>query len=68
MAHLMLWTHHADIGRGDICASAEPPHTSVSLEVAVVEVHRRTHGVLKTKPGTRDNRQAAGDRINKDKL
>mmetsp|Transcript_46568 Transcript_46568/g.98827 ORF Transcript_46568/g.98827 Transcript_46568/m.98827 type:complete len:462 (+) Transcript_46568:138-1523(+) len=35
------------VGGGDVRAAAEPPHAAVGLEVAVVEVHRRTVGVAR---------------------
>lgn len=39
-------TDLVEVSRGDVGPSPEPPHASIGLEVAVVEVHRRAHGVL----------------------
>ena len=40
------FTDHIEVGGCDVGASPEPPNASISLEISVVEVHRRTHGVL----------------------
>lgn len=45
-------THLIEVSRGDVGPSPEPPNASVGLEVPVVEVHRRAHGVLHTVPIT----------------
>lgn len=45
-------TDLVEVSRGDVSPSPEPPHASVGLEVPVVEVHRRAHGVLHCMAGT----------------
>mmetsp|Transcript_5424 Transcript_5424/g.14928 ORF Transcript_5424/g.14928 Transcript_5424/m.14928 type:complete len:222 (-) Transcript_5424:112-777(-) len=36
-----------EVGGGDVSAATEPPNTAVRLEVAIVEVHGRGHGVAR---------------------
>lgn len=51
-------THDVEVGGGDVRPSPEPPHASVGLEVAVVEVHRGAHGVLQETRMTNNNDDA----------